>query len=75
MDCIIPDCVRNADIDYCEKHLNAFENVENGFSKWQIAFGKSFTYPKYLERLSEDYEIGSGQWVIEIAEYLLDQKN
>jgi hypothetical protein len=75
MDCIIPDCVRNALNEYCERHLNAFENVERGFASWRSAYGKSYTYSKYLERLSEDYEIGSGQWVIEIAEYLLDQKN
>ena len=59
-DCIIPECVRSAETEYCGKHKAAFDNIEVEFSSWQKAYGKKFSYNMYLERLSEDYEIGSG---------------
>ena len=73
MECIVNECVREAHNGYCKKHELAKTNIDKNFEQWQVAYGKKFSMKDYLTRLSEDYEIGAGVWVIEVAEYLLDQ--
>jgi hypothetical protein len=70
-ECIIEDCVRDTLDDFCSKHLEAKHNLEKTFPDWQKAYGKKFTMKKYLQRLAEDDEIGTGEWVVSVAKYLL----
>lgn len=75
MDCIIPVCVRDpGTTDYCNKHQAALDNIEETMSKWQISYGEDYTRKEYLDRLAHDFEIGSGEWVIEVAEFLLERE-
>ena len=78
MDCVIETCVRDAfkddQEDFCQKHQLAADNIKEAFPKWQKAYGKDFDMQLYLERLVEDYELGSGDMVMEVAEYLVNQE-
>jgi len=71
MDCIIVDCVRSTTDHYCMKHRLAKENIEKTFASWQVAYGDDYTWEEYLDHLASDYEIGSGDLVMEVAEHLL----
>lgn len=71
MDCIIVNCVREADDQFCKKHQKAVDNIENSFEDWKKAYGKSFTYQQYLERLANDADLGSGDLVVDVAKHLL----
>lgn len=74
-ECQIPSCARDSSDTFCEKHQLAHQNLKDNYPTWQKAYGKKFSFIDYLERISEDYEIGSGQWVIDVAEYLIDQED
>lgn len=73
-ECIIEECVRETDDDFCSKHLEAIENLEKTFPAWQNAYGKKFTMQQYLQRLAEDDEIGTGDWVVSVAKHLLNNE-
>lgn len=77
MDCVIKTCVRDAyktdEEEFCKKHQLAADNIRDSFTKWQKAYGERFDMQQYLERLVDDYEIGAGDLVIEVAEYMLTQ--
>lgn len=77
MSCNIEDCVRDiveGNPEFCQKHAMARQNLEKTFKKWQIAYGKSYSMDQYLERLANDETISAGEWVVDVAQHLLEKK-
>lgn len=74
MECKIEECVRGTENEFCSRHQKAKNNIKKTFSKWKIAYGEEYSYMQYLTRLANDDEIGAGHWVIQVAQYLLDQE-
>ena len=73
MSCRIPECVRDITNDlpeFCAKHSLARENLDKSFKEWKLAYGKSYTFSMYLDRLINDETIGAGEWIQDIAIFL-----
>jgi len=75
LSCEIDGCHKEKISKFCSRHELAKENIEKEFSKWQIAFGSSYTMVEYLTELIENEDLNSGMWVKDIAEYILETKN
>ena len=72
MSCLIPKCDRDAEVEFCDLHLLAKEELEKAFLAWKKAYGDNFTREEYLTRLNEDKEINVGLLVIDLVLFELD---
>lgn len=57
------------DTDFCGLHQKAFENLNNGYSIWRLAYSDKITFADYLEALTKRPETGKA--VQEIAHHLI----
>lgn len=53
---------------FCPSHKIALDNIRKHYNEWVKAYG-SLTKEEYLHRLAENDS--AGEWVLEVAEYLL----
>jgi hypothetical protein len=61
-----------ANDQFCTSHQTAFKNIQDAYWQWANAYG-SLTKEEYLRCVSENEK--SGEWVIEVARYLLEKGN
>jgi hypothetical protein len=59
--------------EFCSSHQIAEKNLQKRFKAWQKAYG-DLEWKEYLEKLTTDDEIPIGDWVEEVAEYLLEKE-
>ena len=52
---------------YCERHGEAYANLEDAYQQWRYALGVSWI--EYLDKV--DKVSGSGRWVKEVIEDIL----
>jgi hypothetical protein len=72
---LCPVCQREADNEFraeslCSTHRSALENIRGHYKEWIRAYG-SLSKAEYLHMLMENPN--SGEWVTEIARYLLEK--
>lgn len=66
-----PVCERSVSNDlnsFCTYHKMALDNIRKQYNEWVKAYG-SLTKEEYLHQLIENDS--AGEWVLEVAEYLL----
>ena len=54
---------------YCQRHGEAYANLEEGYQKWRYALGVSWI--EYLEKVGK--VSGSGSWVKEVVKGILGE--
>ena len=55
---------------FCSFHQMAFNNIQESYREWVNAYG-SLSKKEYLQLLIKN--TNSGEWVIEVAKYLLNE--
>ena len=74
--CLVEVCHRPKDNDstndFCNRHEKAFENVQDTFKEWQLAYGEEYRKKKYLQNLLTNENLVSGKWVKEVVKDLLE---
>jgi len=74
MICIIEECLNDAEEQFCTAHYQSMDNIEKSFADWKNAYNDRITKEDYLQRLTQSDDVNAGQYVREIAIYLLNNK-
>ena len=74
--CLVEVCHRPKDIEstrgFCNRHEKAYENLQNHFKEWQVAYGEKYRKKKYYQNLLTNEDVSSGKWVKEVVKHLFE---
>ncbi len=75
--CLFDGFKREKNYLICKYHLEAFDSLKKTYNSWKEAYD-NLKWIQYLEMIiqksQEDTAFQVGEWVIEIAQYLLKHK-
>jgi len=74
MICKIEECLNDSEEQFCTAHQQSMDKIESSFALWKDAYNDRITKSDYLQRLAHSDDVKAGQFVREIAIYLLNNK-